>query len=503
MVALPSPTRRKRTRRTPATPDRVSPTGCPPKVKARAIAKSGTKVVLAEESVRRVVQCRCGASARFRGPEDMWAAGWGSRWVGETRVWQCEACYSPAPPAPSTPSYRVDEAMLEASAAGGEASERLRRQVVRLLEQDPPRGRAYLDAILGHLEKKRGPSADRWRALREVVREAVAGRLLTSGKPARPRVARGPLVKKRRIPSEVATETIAVRMTKGERAIAEDLAKKRGLMGMGGAPSPGLLLRMWVQLAGDGILVQAAPVERPTPPTPEDVLEAAGERAEAALADVLEALRGLPLEAPVLPADPWSKSPPTFTTPAQGRAVALAMELFHNASRLHSVAFLGRPAALSPVAARIAESRAVAAADVRAGFVQASPEPLAPVAPAPARVEASADESVPGRALWLVDQVEQLLLLQQKRSKPVQIPASVALAVRDLRASLGGAAPLRPSLTALLAELVEGQDVPALEALGDQVSRALAAARRAAAPAPERKRSPQVRAGRRSAAPRG
>jgi hypothetical protein len=114
-----------------------------------------------------------------------------------------------------------------------------------------------------------------------------------------------------------------------------------------------------------------------------------------------------------------------------------------------------------------------------------SPEQQA--APRPAGT--SVDESMAGRARWLVDLVEQLLLLQEERAKPVRLPAAVALAVRDLRASLGGAEPLRPSLAALVDELVVGQDLAALEELGDQITDALVVVRRRAAAVPPAKTS--------------
>jgi len=117
-------------------------------------------------------------------------------------------------------------------------------------------------------------AATRWRTLRDMVH----GGLLRSGKRPRPTTTGKPLIKRRLVADEVASEIVAVRLTPTEKARAEELAQARGV-------TPGLLLRTFVQLAGEGVLVPTAPVLVASPPTIDELL------AELVAGDQLEELR--------------------------------------------------------------------------------------------------------------------------------------------------------------------------------------------------------------------
>ncbi len=47
---------------------------------------------------RRVLQCACDRTCAWTGREDAIKAGWGARWEGDKRVWECPSCFVPAPP---------------------------------------------------------------------------------------------------------------------------------------------------------------------------------------------------------------------------------------------------------------------------------------------------------------------------------------------------------------------------------------------------------------------
>jgi hypothetical protein len=129
---------------------------------------------------RRVLQCKCDRARPWTGREDALAAGWRSRWVNETRVWDCpehavEA--APAPP-PEPPNLTPPQRVLAFAFGTAREQEQLRRDLARLLEVDPARGRAWAIAVLDKVTTGKDRSAKAWRAwaaergLRKQTREA-------------------------------------------------------------------------------------------------------------------------------------------------------------------------------------------------------------------------------------------------------------------------------------------------------------------------------------------
>jgi len=229
---------------------------------ARQLQLGCSAVVKHEDSVRRVVQCACGASQRFRGEERLWAEGWGSRWQDAGRVWECPACWSPPKAPAEVPIYRVDPAMLAIAEHVSEARRRLERQMVRLLDIDPLRGEAFLKAIVAHLVGRSGDGAARWRALLEMVPLIPA-----EGQRRRKRRRVAPAFEApalRRVAGE-RTEVFAIRLVPSERTALEAAATARGVRACD-------LVRSWCVAAGGGVLV---PVASPPPPTPEPDLSGA------------------------------------------------------------------------------------------------------------------------------------------------------------------------------------------------------------------------------------
>ncbi len=230
-------------------------------VKATLAAKlknAGSAVVQHEDSVRRVVQCRCGASQRFRGEERLWADGWGSRWEDGKRVWECASCWSPPKAPAEPPSYRVDPVMLEVAerGAGDTGRRRLEGQMVRLLDVDPKRGEAFLKAIVAHLDGKSGTGAARWRAMLEMMPLIPAeGRRRPRRRPAERAIP-----KLRRVPTELG-KVFGVRLVTAE---LEGLKRAAAALGV----EPRDLVRSWCVAAGVLVPVAATPAPRGAPDGP-------------------------------------------------------------------------------------------------------------------------------------------------------------------------------------------------------------------------------------------
>jgi hypothetical protein len=122
-----------------------------------------------QDTVRRVVQCVCGAMAHYRGDEHVRALGWGSWWefggdAPPRRIWRCPECWSP-PRLSLTPIFMVPPTVL--AVAGLRRDSRRRRSLERLIGQlvivEAARARAYLEAIV--VEMGRSTSAEFWREL--------------------------------------------------------------------------------------------------------------------------------------------------------------------------------------------------------------------------------------------------------------------------------------------------------------------------------------------------
>jgi hypothetical protein len=129
---------------------------------------------------RRVLQCKCGRARAWTGREDALAAGWRSRWVNETRVWDCpehavEA--APAPP-PGPPNLTPPQRVIGFAFGTAREREQLRRDLARLLEVDAERGRAWTIAVLDKVADGKGDRPKEWRewaakhGLRKQTREA-------------------------------------------------------------------------------------------------------------------------------------------------------------------------------------------------------------------------------------------------------------------------------------------------------------------------------------------
>ena len=127
---------------------------------------------------------------------------------------------------------------------------------------------------------------------------------------------------------------LGVKLTEEERAAVHQLAAARGT-------TVADLVRAWIELAASGVLREA-----PAAPTtieqrtPAEVVNAAFDDADAALARVQAALEMLPRELPTLVGDWWSPNREVrFATPEQAMAEKRTFDLFRQSNHLHKVAW--------------------------------------------------------------------------------------------------------------------------------------------------------------------